>query len=285
MKKCTKCFHESAFEHEGVQVCIHCGNTEPLLQSEKKSFTEEEKRLFVLNDVANKYFQFCLQKDQKAKNYIQQRLSTEQMQQFGVGYANSDWTATKQYLINKGFTEKEITSAGITFLAKNGKSYDFFRERIIFPIRDSNGNIVGFSGRTIVGDDRKYINTSENLVFHKKQGFFNLDKTNADLDTVVLVEGQMDVIALHCAGVPNVLATLGTALTISHAHILKHMGVKKVFLCFDGDTAGQNACQKSQKLLKKVDIEFDTSVSFRDCKDPDEFVAKYGKEEARKLFN
>jgi DNA primase len=153
----------------------------------------------------------------------------------------------------------------------------------MFPIRDAWGNIVGFSGRTIVDDRSKYINTSENCVFHKRSGFFNLNSFDSNCRHIIVCEGQMDVIAFAQAGIPNAVASLGTALTMAHAKIIASIA-KDVYLCFDGDNAGQSALEKAELLFQHLGISTKRMSTLHPCKDPDEVLKKYGKEGLEKMI-
>ena len=282
------------FIKDGHFICLHCGASgdETLLKAllERNTATnfqydDKQKRIILLNKIAMEYFQNSLSRSDVAKKYVSDRgLDESAVVHFGIGYANSDWTATKQYLLEKHFTEDEIVEAGICFRAKNQKVYDFYRNRIMFPIKDAWGNVIGFSGRTIVNDERKYINTSENIVFHKRQGFFNLNNFSRDFDHVIVCEGQMDGIAFSVGGIPNAVATLGTALTLAHARILSEIS-KEIYLCFDGDNAGQSALNKAVSLFEQIGVKVKKMKLPQECKDPDEVLKKFGNAGLMKMIN
>jgi len=284
----------TVYVKDGHFLCLHCGASGDATQMqalmERHStigfqYSDEQKRILQLNRIAMEYFQNSLARSDVAKKYVSCRgLDDGTISFFGIGYANSDWTATKQYLLEKGFSEEETVAAGITFRAKNNKVYDFYRNRIMFPIKDAWGNIIGFSGRTIVDDERKYINTSENIVFHKRQGFFNLNNFSTDFDHVVVCEGQMDVIAFTVGGIPNVVASLGTALTLAHARILASIA-KEVYLCFDGDNAGQSALAKAVDIFDRLGVKTKKMKILHGCKDPDEVLKKYGNAGLMQMMN
>ena len=275
-------------------VCLECnasGDVEQLKRMLNKNipttmqYDDRQKRILFLNKIVTEYFQNSLAKSEVAKKYLALRsLDEATIQKFCIGFANADWTATKQYLIEKGFTEDEMIEAGVIFRAKNQKTYDFYRNRIMFPIRDAWGNVIGFSGRTIVDDDRKYINTSENCVFHKRSGFFNLNHFDTSHSHVIVCEGQMDVIAFSRGGIPNAVASLGTALTMAHARIIAAIA-KDVYLCFDGDNAGQSALEKAELLFAQLGITVKKVKTIHPCKDPDEVYKKHGREGLLKMLN
>jgi DNA primase len=249
-------------------------------------FSDEQKRLFAINRMAMEYFQNSLSISDTAKKYLEDRgLDTDIIKLFHIGYANPDWTATKQYLLKKGFSEDEILKAGLIFRSsKSNKTYDFYRSRIMFPIIDAWGNVVGFSGRTIVNDKSKYVNTSQTPVFHKRRSFFNLNNFDNKLPYIVICEGQMDVIAFARARVSNAVATLGTALTRSHAYMIAEMA-EEVYFCFDGDTAGQSALKKAENLFAEIgNIKTKKMKMPHSCKDADEVLKMFGREGILKLF-
>lgn len=287
-----KCPLHASVEHtvyvkDNNFLCLHCGASGDVEQLKtllkrnsiaQKHFTDEQKRIFSLNKIAMEYFQNSLARSEIAKKYVSDRgLDEETIALFNIGFANQDWTATKQYLLEKGFTEQEIIDAGITFYSpKTNKSYDFYRNRLMFPIKDAWGNVIGFSGRTIVNDEKKYINTSENIVFHKRQGFYNLNNFDSDYRHVIICEGQMDVIAFAMAKLPNAVATLGTALTLAHVKILSNIA-DEIYLCFDGDNAGQSALAKAVVMFDQEGVKTKKMVTLNGCKDPDEVLKKYGR--------
>ena len=285
----------TVYVKDGHFLCLQCGASgdeqqmKALLERNKTvtfQYSEEQKRILLLNKVAMEYFQNSLTRSEVAKKYLSDRgLDDATISYFGIGFANSDWTATKQYMMEKHFTEDELVESGICFRSsKNQKAYDFYRNRIMFPIKDAWGNVVGFSGRTIVDDERKYINTSENIVFHKRQGFFNLNNFSDDFDHVIVCEGQMDVIAFSRGGIPNAVASLGTALTLAHAHILSTVA-KEIYLCFDGDNAGQSALQKAKDLFTQLGVTVKTMKPLQGCKDPDEVLQNFGNEGLMKMMS
>lgn len=283
------------FIKDGHFLCLHCGASgdatqlKALLERNNATtfqYDDKQKRIILLNKIAMEYFQNSLSRSEVAKKYLADRgLDESAIAHFEIGFANSDWTATKQYLLEKHFTEEEIVDSGICFRSlKNEKVYDFYRNRIMFPIKDAWGNVIGFSGRTIVNDERKYINTSENSVFHKRQGFFNLNNFSRDFDHVVVCEGQMDVIAFSIGGIPNAVATLGTALTFAHARVLSEIA-NEVYLCFDGDNAGQSALNKAIALFEQIGVKTKSMKPLQGCKDPDEVLKKFGNEGLMKMMS
>jgi DNA primase len=288
-----KCPLHISFEHtvyiqDGHFLCLHCGasgDAEQLNSLMKKGsiaqfhYDEHQKRIIALNHTAMEYFQNSLARSEVAKKYVANRgLNEEILAKFSIGFANSDWVSTKQYLTEKGYTEDEMVEAGVAFRStKTGKVYDFYRSRIMFPIKDAWGNVVGFSGRTIVDDERKYLNTSENSVFRKRQGFFNLNNFDATQNYIIVCEGQMDAIAFARGGISNSVASLGTALTLAHARMLSAL-TSEIYLCFDGDNAGQAALAKAKLLFEQLGVIAKTVTIPQGCKDPDEVLERLGEQ-------
>jgi DNA primase len=183
-----------------------------------------------------------------------------------------------------GFTDEELVTGFLCGKSqKTGKTYDYFRNRVIFPIIDTTGNIVAFGGRVMDDSKPKYLNTSDTPAFKKSRHLFalNFAKKHCE-EQMLLCEGYMDVIALHAAGFENAVATLGTAITSEQARIFaKH--TKKVVICYDADSAGQNAAQKAMRLLSEVGVEVRV-LKIPGAKDPDEYIKKFGTDSFRRAL-
>ena len=212
------------------------------------------------------------------------KLSMATVKRFGLGYSPNDFGMLTSYLRRLGYTDEEMQ---IAFLAgksqKTGRSYDYYRNRVIFPIIDTAGNIVAFGGRVMDDSKPKYLNTSDTPAFKKSRHLFalNFAKKHCD-EQMLLCEGYMDVIALHEAGFENAVATLGTAITSEQARIFAKY-TKKVVICYDSDNAGQNATQKAIRLLGEVGVEV-RILKLSGAKDPDEYIKKFGAENFRRLL-
>ncbi len=214
-----------------------------------------------------------------ARDYIAKRGYTPlTVRRFGLGYAPNDWRQLTTHLLSKGFTEDELT---VAFLAsrskKNGQLYDIFRNRLVFPVFNINGEVVAFSCRRLNDEDeRKYINTSDTPAFKKSRLLFGMHiAKNTPDGTLILCEGAADAIALHQAGFSTAVATLGTAITPEHARIISRYA-KKVYLCYDMDAAGTNAKMKAINILSEAGVKAEIITLASDTKDPDEFIKKYG---------
>ncbi len=194
-----------------------------------------------------------------AQMYLQKRcIPAEQIEQFHIGVAPDSFSATYEHLLKKGFSRSEILAAGLGIQKEltDERIYDRFRNRLMFPIYDVQGGIVGFGGRTLGQDDAKYVNTSDSVLYHKSQVLFALNiarEPMRKLKCAYLVEGYFDVLACHQVGVTNTVATCGTALTTEHVQILKRM-VDRVVLCMDQDRAGQEAMERSFPLLVQAGL-------------------------------
>lgn len=198
---------------------------------------------------------------------------------FGLGYAPPGWDNLLSHLMKKGFSQKELISAGLAVQGnKEGSCYDAYRDRIIFPIINTYKRVLGFGARTMGDDIPKYLNTGDTPIFNKRNNLYaiNLQKGehNADL---IMVEGYMDVISLYKAGVKNAVASLGTALTQQQARLIKRF-VSRVYISYDGDSAGQNATLRGLDILSKEGLEVRVIV-IPDGMDPDDYARKYGGEE------
>lgn len=247
------------------------------------------KRIYAMNLEAAKFFRACLMDKNigaEALDYFCQKrkLNMTTVKRFGLGYSPNDFGMLTSHLKRLGYTDEEMQ---IGFLAgkskKTGRSYDYYRNRVIFPLIDTSGNIVGFGGRNMDGSEPKYLNTSDTPAFKKSRFLFGLNfAKNHCQEYMILCEGYMDVIALHEAGFENAVATLGTAITSEHARIFAKY-TKKVITCLDSDNAGQTATQKAIRLLSEVGVEV-RILKLSGAKDPDEYIKKFGAENFRKVL-
>ena len=207
------------------------------------------------------------------------------LKKFGIGYADEKWDSLYTYFKNKGVDEKILLELGLISESK-GKYYDKFRNRVMFPIINTSGKVIGFGGRAIGDDNPKYLNSPENKVFQKKNNLYALNTTKQDIGKdgyAILVEGYMDAISLYQGGVRNVAASLGTALTENQTKLLKRY-TKSVVLSYDADAAGQNAAMRGIEILNKEDCKVRV-LHVTDGKDPDEFIKKNGREAFLKLID
>lgn len=248
---------------------------------------EDTTVLFEVLEMATKFFQKQLT-DGSGKThalpYLYDRgISDGSVSTFRLGYIPDTWNALETFLVSRGFSENHIIQAGLAIRKDDGLSYDRFRGRILFPIVDIMGRVIGFSGRILPGTKNvsdvvkaaKYINTPETPVYHKSRalhGLFQAKNAIKYEDEVILVEGNMDVIALHQAGFSHVVAVSGTALTVDHLTLLKRY-TRNITLYFDADSAGQEAAKKSAQMAWRNDLNV-RIISSGDAKDAAELACE-----------
>lgn len=247
------------------------------------TLSKQRRRLLEANREAARFFNTCLNdpKNKEALDYFLKRgLSPNTIRKFGLGYAPNEWRALINHMKSKGFTEHELVLANLARRSdKDGKTnfYDNFRNRVMFPIIDLRGNVIAFGGRVMDDSKPKYINTSDTLVYKKSNGVFALNfAKNANEGKLILVEGYMDVIALHQAGFSNAIACLGTAFTSEQANLLSRYA-DEIIICYDNDEAGRAATAKALGVLGKTGLKLRV-VSMAGGKDADEIIRKHGKE-------
>lgn len=218
--------------------------------------------------------------------YYDRGLSDGTIKKFGLGYAPNSWDMLLKYLKDKGFSEQLLYEANLLRLStKTGSKhyYDAFKNRVMFPVIDLRGNVIAFSGRVLDDSKPKYVNTGDTLVYKKGSNIFAMNiAKKTKCESLILCEGNMDVIALHQAGFDNAVAGLGTALTDEQAHILSHYA-GEVVICYDSDEAGQKATKKAIDILGKTTLKIRV-VRMEGGKDPDEIIRKYGAERFRMLI-
>ncbi len=192
---------------------------------------------------------------QGARDYVAKRfISAETAAQFELGYALDDWNATRNFLRGKGFAEADIEAAGLIGKSEQGNYYDRFRGRLMFPIRNRNGEVIGFGARTLTGEEPKYLNSPQTALFDKSGTLYGMDQAQDAIraqDLAVIVEGYMDVIGAHQAGFKNVVASLGTALTEKQLGLLKRL-TKRYALALDPDAAGEEATKRGLEVAREA---------------------------------
>ncbi len=254
--------------------------------------TVKRDRMLELNREAARFFYKSLLSPEgaHARAYLEKRqFSSTTIKRFGLGYApNSPYGKAPlcEHLMSKGFTPFEIRTAFLGGENKNGRLYDMFRNRLMFPVFDVNGEVVAFSGRRLNEDDeRKYINTSDTPVFKKSKILFGLNfAKNSEEGKLILCEGAPDAIAMHQAGFDNAIATLGTAITPEHARVIARY-CRTVYLAYDIDKAGRRATLKGIDLLNQVGVDTKIINLGTEAKDPDEYIKKFGAESFRKKLS
>lgn len=258
---------------------------------EENSFKNQKKsdktNLLKLNLMAGAFFKNELAKlpeTHPAKVYLKNRgLTQEIIETFKIGYSPEGWDNLVKYFLSKKAPMALTQSLGLTRQKPYKKeSYDIFRNRIMFPILSPKGEVLGFGARTIANENPKYLNSPESEVFHKGKVLYGLNEAAKHIrieDSVIVVEGYMDLVTLYQYGFKNVVATLGTALTHDHAKLLKR-STKNIIVLFDSDQAGQFAQERSLPILLSEEL-LPRAISLGDSKDPDEFLRKHGEEKLK----
>ncbi len=243
--------------------------------------TKKRARQIEMNKLAARRF-FANLKDPKQPQgleyFLGRGLSQTSITRFGLGYAADSFTDLRDHLRAAGFRDEEAYEAGLLIRSqKNGKYYDKFRNRVMFPVIDVRGNVVAFSGRVLDDSKPKYMNSPETLLYKKSQTVFGLNFAKQNTDgTIILVEGNLDVVSLHQSGFSGAVAPLGTAFTKEQARMLsKYAG--KIVVAFDMDKAGIKATDKAISYLEELGVTV-RILQMQGAKDPDEFIKKFGKE-------
>ena len=245
----------------------------------------QQERLWALMKEAARYFHAQLYSEAGAEGlaYAQKRgMPKSTLTKFGIGFAPNTWSGLIDAMKKKGYTEQELKDAGLVS-EKGSRIYDRFRNRLMFPIIDVRGNIIGFGGRVMDDSTPKYLNSPETLIFNKRKNLFGLNLAKkSKLGYLILVEGYMDAIALHQYGFDCAVASLGTSLTDEHAVLLSRY-TEQVVLIYDGDEAGQRAAHRAIPMLEKAGLGVKV-LKMKDAKDPDEFLKKFGADKFKLLL-
>ena len=249
-------------------------------------YAKRKTRIYEMNRLAANYFYTNLFKgpDKTGLQYFASRKLTPQtIKKYGLGYASDSWNDLTDHLRSKGYTDDEIVDAWLAG-SKNGRIFDMFRKRVMFPIIDLRGNIIGFGGRVLDDSQPKYLNTGKTPVFDKGSNLFSMNfAKNSNAKRLILCEGYMDVIAVNQAGFDNVVATLGTAITPDQARLISHYA-EEVIVAYDSDGAGQKATQKAINHFADVGLRTKI-IHMEGAKDPDEFIKKFGRDRFRMLLD
>ena len=270
-------------------LATRAGITIPQDKNELQNTGMSRRRVYEMNLAAAKFFRenlFDKNIGADALGYFvgKRKLSMTTVKRFGLGYAPNNFWALTNHMRGLGFSEQELIDGFLCGRSqKSGKLYDYFRNRVIFPIIDPAGNIIAFGGRVMDDSKPKYLNTSDTPGFKKSKNLFALNYAkNHCAEQIILCEGYMDVIALHEAGFENAVATLGTALTQEQARMLTKY-TQKVVLLYDSDDAGQRATDRAIKILSEVGLEV-RILKLNGAKDPDEYIKKFGADRFRALL-
>lgn len=254
--------------------------------------TDTRKRFYEMNKTAARFFYHQLKTPQgkECLDYLmnKRKLTIDTIKKYGMGFAPNSWSALKSYMLSEGFTEEELEQGSlISRSQRNTKNtFDFFVNRAMFPFIDLAGHIVGFGGRALTADDkRKYLNSKDTMVYSKNRFLFSMNfaKNAAVKDkTILLCEGNLDVISLNQAGFQNAVASCGTALTPEQARLISNYA-DNVVICYDADGAGQTATARAIKILDETGLKT-TIIKMNGAKDPDEYINKFGADHFRHLL-
>jgi len=260
----------------------------PQNSSADSQLAKRRTRIYEMNRLAANFFYRNLVKStdkQGLKYFAERKLTPQTIKKYGLGYAPDSWDELCRYLQQNGYSSGEIADAWLGGISKkNGKPYDMFRKRVMFPIIDLRGNIIGFGGRVLDGSQPKYLNTGKTPVFDKGSNLFSMNfAKNAETKRIILCEGYMDVIAVNQAGFENVVATLGTAITPDQARLISHYA-EEVVIAYDSDGAGQKATQKAINHFTDVGVRTKI-IKMEGAKDPDEYIKKFGAVRFRMLLD
>lgn len=273
-------------ERNGIVITDDCyENNRPDQPLENK---DHKKTLLHANKIAAEFFRESLKRqatDSPVRQYVLKRkLNPETLEEFQIGYAPNEWEALAGQLNRSSIPHAVAEEAQLLKRRKEGTGYfDLFRDRLMFPIHSPTGEVLAFGGRIIEQGEPKYLNSPETPVFHKGSVLYGLAQTAKHIrseDLVLVVEGYMDLVSLYQAGIKNVVATMGTALTPDHAKLIKRL-TNNVVVLFDGDDAGKMAAERSLPILLSQGL-FPRGITLTEAKDPDEFVIKFGLDALKK---
>ncbi len=251
-----------------------------------RSQFKRQERLWTLCKQAARYFhtQLFAPVGREAVDYVVRRgLSRQTVTRFGLGFAPPGWNGLLDAMAPHGYTQEDLLDAGLAVRGQKGGVYDRFRNRLMFPIIDLRGNVIGFGGRVMDDSKPKYLNSPETIIFNKRKNLFALNVARKSKQgCIILTEGYMDAIALHQYGFDCAVASLGTSLTEEHANLLSKY-TNQVVLTYDSDEAGQNATRRAVPMLEKAGLQVKI-LQMQGAKDPDEYLKKYGADRFKLLL-
>ena len=263
------------------------GMVVPENNENEKNIRKQRERLHSLMGEAGRFFHRTLMGEvgKAGLDYLTNRgLNAATIRKFGAGFAPGSWDSLVREMNEKGYTKTELLNAGLAVSNKKGGIYDRFRNRVMFPIIDVRGNVIGFGGRVMGDGEPKYLNSPETPIFNKRKNLFALNfAKKSSADTIILAEGYMDVIALHQAGFDAAVASLGTALTEEQARLIARYK-NRVVIAYDADGAGQKAAARAIDILKSAGVDV-RILRMSGAKDPDEYIKKFGRDRFVQLMN
>ena len=260
-----------------------CGLSLPkmFLSKEQTSRDSLKKRYYHINELTSRFYNSLLQgaEGKPARQYLEERgITAGTWEKFLLGYAAPGWELLSRYLLEQGVTEQELITLGLAVKTQRGTLTDRFRNRIMFPIMDENGRVIGFGGRVMDDSQPKYLNSPETPLFAKGKFLYGAHLAKGNIrnqDQAIIMEGYIDVITAQQSGITNAVGTLGTALTVEQARLLMRYSYNAC-ICFDADPAGEKAALRGLDILQEQGCRV-TIVTIPDYKDPDEFIKKQGK--------
>ncbi|MGM9574318.1 MAG: DNA primase [Oscillospiraceae bacterium] len=256
-------------------------------EQEDNREAKKRRRMLELNRDAAKFFYSCLSGPGggPALDYMAKReITPATAKRFGLGYAPDTWDSFIKAMKELGYSEYELFDAGLVRKGKSGGHYDAFRSRLMFPVIDVRGDVIGFSGRILGDGEPKYMNSPETLVFNKSRNLFGLNLAKKSKSGhIILAEGNIDVVMMHQAGFDSAVASLGTSLTPEQARLISHY-TREVIIAYDSDGAGKKAAQRAIGLLDKLDVKVKV-LSMSGAKDPDEYIKTKGADAFRNLLD
>lgn len=246
-------------------------------EATKKKIEKIKKYQEIHKQAARYYFNYLFNINNSGFKYLISRgLDERTIKKFGLGFAPESWNSLRDYLINIGYNENELFDCGLINKSQNGNYYDRFRNRVLFPIFDYRGSVIGFGGRVMDDSKPKYLNSPDTIVFNKRYNLYGLNFARKNIidKTLILVEGYMDLISLYQYNIKNVIATLGTAITKEQASLIKRYA-NNVIVAYDSDDAGIKAALRAIDILKSVDLNIKI-LNLKEYKDPDEYIRANG---------
>jgi DNA primase len=247
------------------------------LEAPSRAEDEKKERLFQINEAATEYYHHLLSSSKAgaaARSYLAKRkIMPETLKEFRLGFSPDAWETIKNYLLGKGYTEKELAEAGLVIEKEEGGSYDRFRNRLLFPICDAQGRVTGFGARVLDDSLPKYINSPQTPIFDKSSSLYGIDKAKSAIrkkNLVIIVEGYMDVLTAHQHGWQNVVGSMGTSLTERQVEGIKRL-TNNITLALDADLAGEEATLRGKAILAYSNAEANV-ILLPPGKDPDEVV-------------
>ncbi len=249
------------------------------MRHQSKAEEEKKERLFQINEAATEYYYHILSATKTgatARSYLAKRnIAPETTREFRLGFSPDAWETIKNYLLGKGYTEKELVEAGLIIEKEEGGSYDRFRNRLMFPICDIQGRVTGFGGRVLDDSLPKYINSPQTPVFDKSNSLYGIDRAKSAIrkkGLVIIVEGYMDVLTAHQHSWQNVVGSMGTSLTEQQVEGIKRLATS-ITLALDADVAGEEATLRGKAILAYSNIEANV-ILLPPGRDPDEVIGE-----------